>query len=556
MIANTYPGGKGPGVWVTSMGGYRLYLNGQLLAWDNQPGRIRFIPLTVLPGRQALTVVGVHHGDAPGVLVQLDELDSSQVSSAAWKASANPVGNAWKLPSFSDTDWSAASASGTSSRRPDGKALTGWAASSGAKWIWSGNPADTAVVLRCSFKIAPVGFGQSTTGGAGGDTVVASTPDRISAALTAAGAKVILIPEGVYDLRNPHSAIDGVWDWCTRQCGNGDLNSSNTYYRVTFDGTCGSGETKATSLMRWDRLIFVKPNKTLVGMGRGAVLRGSAMYIQGPTNGGNAVFRNLAIHDINPHVIEGGDGITSDNASKLWIDHCSFKWISDGNDMGGDSAKEHSITWSVYDGENHANCYKYDPYVALIENAELTYAYDYWVNTMGRVPKVVSDTRESKVHIVNNYVNFNNYFLVGAHGTARFGAQVLWESSYMKDAKAYLCLKQNYGLIQSKNNVFSGTVGKFMYEDYDGGKTAAAIPEPKDNVFTPPYEYRNFGTDVLPTLIPQRAGIGAAWNDLPAYDVPAGLAPRGPGKVSLVSGGPTSTDGTVFLTATAAAGDA
>ena len=60
LIAATYNAGEGPGIWIVADGGYRLYHNGALLAEDNQAGRVRFIPMTFLPGENAISVVGVN----------------------------------------------------------------------------------------------------------------------------------------------------------------------------------------------------------------------------------------------------------------------------------------------------------------------------------------------------------------------------------------------------------------------------------------------------------------------------------------------------------------
>ncbi|HSQ42447.1 MAG TPA: Ig-like domain-containing protein [Fibrobacteraceae bacterium] len=558
LIGDTYSGGNGPGIWIVADGGYRLYLNGQMLAQDNQAGRVTFVPMTFLPGTNTITVIGADNDGSRGVLVQIDELDSTHVSNATWKASASVTSNTWKQSSFSDDSWSAATVGNSATTMPNGSTLSGFASSTNAKWIWSSGSSDSVAVLRYTFTIAPIGFGASTTGGASGDTVISSDMATIISYLTSSDAKTILIPEGIYDFRNTRTAVgSGNYGWCTRQCSSSDLNSSNIYFRVTFDSTCSSDESLATSLNRWDRLIYVKANKTLIGMGRGAALRGASMYLSGSTSG-NDIFRNLSVYDVNPHMIEAGDGISSDNTSNLWIDHCSFKWISDGNDLGGDSAKGHSVTWSVYDGENDTNCYKYDPYVALVENAELTYAYDYWKNTSGRVPKVVSDSRASKVHILNNYFNFNNYYLLAAHGTSTYTTQVLWESNYFYNAKSYLCLQQNYGYIWSKNNTFAGTVGKFYYEDVDGTGSYTQISEPKDStsVFTPSYSYTVNTVSDLPTLISNKAGMGAEWADMPSdRDTAAGLSNQAP-TVSLTSptDGATST-GAFTLTATASDSD-
>ena len=45
LIGNTYNAGQGPGIYIVADGGYRLYLNGELLGYDQAAGRVRFIKI-------------------------------------------------------------------------------------------------------------------------------------------------------------------------------------------------------------------------------------------------------------------------------------------------------------------------------------------------------------------------------------------------------------------------------------------------------------------------------------------------------------------------------
>lgn len=96
LIVPTYNPGEGPGIWIVADGGYRLYVNGELLKEDDQAGRVGFVPYTFLPGENAVSVVAVNGSGAPGVLVQIDELEKSYYSGRGW-VSKPAVGNsAWK----------------------------------------------------------------------------------------------------------------------------------------------------------------------------------------------------------------------------------------------------------------------------------------------------------------------------------------------------------------------------------------------------------------------------------------------------------------------------
>ncbi len=300
LIGRTYNAGNGPGIWIVADGGYRLYLNGELLAQDNQAGCVTFVPMTFLPGKNAVAVMGVDGNGAPGVLVQIDELEKTHVSSATWKASASIADNSWKQKSYNDAAWSAATATGTANTLPSGASLSEFATGSSAKWIWT-STTDKAV-LRYSFEIKAEGFGAATTGGEGGSVVIATDSTSIVAALQSADAKIILIPEGTYDLRRFRNAVTEATTagrtWCKKACGTSDLNPSNTYYRVAFEAnSCASladGSTpvaESENLQAWSRWITTKPNKTLIGMGRWA-----SIYMRSNEGASNQIYLNLGIY--------------------------------------------------------------------------------------------------------------------------------------------------------------------------------------------------------------------------------------------------------------------
>ena len=175
LIAATYNAGEGPGIWIVADGGYRLYHNGALLAEDNQAGRVRFVPMTFLPGENAISVVGVNGKGAPGVLVQIDDLDKSYYSGSDWKSKPS-VGNAsWKNKGRDLSQWGGATAlSYSSDKLPSGGSLSGFAANTQAKWIWTSAETDPTAVLLFTFNVKAEGFGASTTGGAAGNIVFAS----------------------------------------------------------------------------------------------------------------------------------------------------------------------------------------------------------------------------------------------------------------------------------------------------------------------------------------------------------------------------------------------
>ena len=532
LIAATYNAGYGPGIWIVADGGYRLYHNGTLLAEDNQAGRVRFVPMTFLPGENAISVVGVNGKGAPGVLVQIDDLDKSYYSGSDWK-SKPAVGNAsWKNKGRDLSQWGGATTlSYANNKLPSGGDLNGFAANTQAKWIWTSAEMDPTAVLLYTFYVKAEGFGVSTTGGDAGKVVIASDSASIRKHLQSNDAVTILVPEGTYDFRQFRNAVTEAKSkgrtWCKTTCTekNRVTGKTNTFYRITFKANSCSDLTEAgvqivqesENLQAWSNWITTKPNKSLVGMGRGANLRGASIAVRSNEGSSNHIYRNLAIYDVNPHLIEGGDGLetvgTSDkHVKKFWADHISYKWISDGMDM--EFVDDATISYLDFDGANEYNCWGTDPYMALVEDAHMTYANNYWHNTYGRVPKVTGEVNGSQVHLYNQYVDYNRFFVAGADGhSANAKAYVRYENSYIDNGQGYLAEWGDNGYVYFSGVSFgNGTKQQHRYK----GTVTQGIPTAQ--TFTPSYSFEKRTVANLPKEIPNLAGVGGRYGKMPEYN--------------------------------------
>ncbi|MBR6832066.1 MAG: pectate lyase [Fibrobacter sp.] len=532
LIAATYNAGEGPGIWIVADGGYRLYHNGALLAEDNQAGRVRFIPMTFLPGENAISVVSVNGKGAPGVMVQIDDLDKSYYSGSGWKSKPAVSNNSWKNKGRDLSQWGAATTLNyASDKLPSGGALSGFAANTQAKWIWTSAETDPTAVLLFTFNVKAEGFGASTTGGDAGKIVVANDSASIRKYLQSNDAVTILVPEGTYDFRQFRNAVTEAKSknrtWCKKTCDekNRVTGKTNTFYRITFKAnSCAdlneSGVQivqESENLQQWDNWITTKANKTLVGMGRGANLRGAAIAIRSNEGSYNHIYRNLAIYDVNPHLIEGGDGLeTVGTASKhvkgFWADHISYKWISDGMDM--EFLDDATISYLDFDGANEYNCWGTDPYMALVEDAHLTYANNYWHNTYGRVPKVTGENNGSQVHLYNQYVDYNRFFVAGANGhSANAKAYVRYENSYIDNGNGYLAEWGDYGYVYfSGVTLGNGTKQQHRYN----GDVANGVPQAE--TFNPSYSFEKRTVANLPKEIPALSGVGGRYGKMPEYN--------------------------------------
>lgn len=532
LIAPTYNPGEGPGIWIVADGGYRLYVNGELLKEDDQAGRVGFVPYTFLPGENAVSVVAVNGSGAPGVLVQIDELEKSYYSGSGW-VSKPAVGNsAWKEKGRNLSAWGGATILNYSSlKMPSGGELKGFAENTEAKWIWTGSESDSVAVLLYTFYVRAEGFGENTTGGADGEVVLATDSASVRKALQSKGAKTILIPEGTYDFRIFKNAVTDAqargWTWCKGSCGANDKNSGNTFYRISFTKNSCSGlsenvtpVSESENLMSWNNWITTSADKSLVGMGRGANLRGAAINPRSYENGHNNIYRNLALYDVNPHLVEAGDGLSVDGASdnpvkNFWADHISYKWISDGFDIGDVSGA--TVSYLDYDGSSEYNCWGYDPYMALVQNAELTYANVYWHGTYGRVPKAGGNSR---VHLYNNYTSYNYWTGAAVSGdNSTSFTQMLYENSYLEQMNFHIVDVGNYGYLNFTGNTVKNSKGCYYV---NGNCTSTA---PTANVFSPSYSYEKRNVGTLPTELPKLAGVGGKWGKMPEYNQPFGISP-------------------------------
>lgn len=574
LIGATYNAGYGPGIWIVADGGYRLYHNGALLAEDNQAGRVRFVPMTFLPGENAISVVGVNGMGAPGVMVQIDELDRSYYSGSDWKSKPSVGSTSWKNKGRDLSQWGGATTlSYANTKMPSGGELKGFAPNTQAKWIWTGSETDSTAILLFNLNIKAEGFGAVTTGGDKGNIVIAKDSAEVRKYLQSNDAVTILVPEGTYDFRQFRNAVTEATrqgrTWCTKKCGekNAVTGKENVFYRIAFEAnSCASLNdgsvpvSESANLQSWSDWITIKGDKSLVGMGRGANLRGASLNNRWNEGGHNNIYRNLAIYDVNPHLIEAGDGLETSgdkdhHIKNFWADHISYKWISDGMDM--EFVDNATISYTDLDGANEFNCWGTDPYMALVEDAHLTYANNYWHNSYGRVPKVTGETNGSQVHIYNQLVDGNRFFIAGANGhSSTAKAYVRYENSYIKNGNGYLAEWGVNGYVYYSGVTFDNTKQQHRYTD-ESNKVSVIQGVPQAETFNPSYSWEKRSVASIPTDLPKLTGVGGRYGSMPSYNQAFGIskkaaevklsAPAANAKYDVGAG--------VLLTATKSAGD-
>lgn len=319
----------------------------------------------------------------------------------------------------------------------------------------------------------------TTTGGGNATPVTVTSCSALSSALGANSSAVVRIPANTtIDCRTTPRTQQA----CKIQCpSNQDPNK--LFYRIPVGTqTCTELGSKSNNDLvnrtRDETGINVKSNKTLEGVGTNAKVIGANFKLQDVRN---IIFRNFSIENVNPGLIEAGDGISMSNTSHIWLDHLRFNLISDGHIDMYDS-RNVTLSWNQFKGENDAVCGSKHHYTQLISNSQVTLHHNEWRNISGRNPKIDGD--KSRVHLFNNFWKNVTYFSIGVGS----GAQAKVEGNYFENA-AKPHWDTGNGLIDANisSNRYTGTSAKDPEKD-TGSRVFADIKlysyslEPANNV--------------------------------------------------------------------------
>lgn len=173
----------------------------------------------------------------------------------------------------------------------------------------------------------PIGFASSVTGGGSATTVYPTTIAELKAYLTSSDPQNIVI-SGTFNFQgsegsSTYSACDAYS--CTPSVGGQALLN-------TLNG-CGSTSTYSVTIdMAAYQGINVKSNKTLVGKNN-AVLYGKGLRFVGVSN---IIIQNVAITNLNPKYVWGGDALSFSDTNNIWIDHVTVSKRSPPRELGTD----------------------------------------------------------------------------------------------------------------------------------------------------------------------------------------------------------------------------
>jgi pectate lyase len=503
LAAGDYGAGEGPGITVAALDAFRVFINGRLIATSTESLVAKFVPLTLLPGDNAVSIVVTARDRAPALLVELDELEKSYGSDATWKVSMDPADD-FASATFDASSWDNALDRGAPAANP-GCEPAGFPAGTNAHFIAA--PGVGTAVFRLDVRIAPIGFASATTGGGQSEPVLATDIDAIMQALKSDDPKVVVVPEGTLDVRRTGNDVTDT-SACPTACP--DDPNKLTYNLLPDDATC---PVAMVPVHRDERKITVGSNTTLVGLGRGAALLGGSLNVGASKN---VIVRNLALYGVNPELIEAGDGITLDGADGVWVDHLTFWRISDGFIDSTTGSKNLTFSFVKNDGENPAACLGKHPRSNELSDTTATIHHTVWQHVDGRAP--LATHSEARVHLFDDVVLDDPSYGLGS----ACGAQVVLEATSFQSVKAptgkFDFLLQNdstmvacadsdaLGLIHAagNGNVYDANVGSHQSNGMD-------TPEPADAVFAVPYAYNVEPADAATTRVLTWAGAGARW---------------------------------------------
>lgn len=493
VVARSYGAGEGPGLYITSRDAHRVYLNGTLIHESSAPRSLDFVPLSLLPGDNELAVAVWSSQGTPATLLQLDDLTESYVSDHEWRVDPSPSpglaeASAGANPGSAVTDY------GRLGSLPGCDPSAPFPPASLAHWIGPPPGVSSSALLRRTIRVGPVGFGANAKGGESVAARVVTTYDQLEnlAASTDTPA-LILLPEGDYDFRRQGDEITQR-QACPTACA--DDPTKLRYRLLTSTETCAAEQVM---MPMNERTLHVGSNKTIVGLGRGAHLRGVALDFGARQN---IVLRNLAIYDVNPALQEGGDAIGMRGASDVWLDHLTTKWIGDG--LTDISPGTHGVTlsWMHYDGVNPADCRGRHTHASTISDSRVTVHHCFYDHTDSHAPLV--EGADARVHVFDNLVQDNDGYGVGSAC-----AQVLLEGTTFRNV---LTPTTRRGCGDSTPlGLISAVPGSNLYLQDVGAHAGGDGQEPHDVVFEPDYLVTVDAAEQNWPRVFERSGVGGPW---------------------------------------------
>jgi pectate lyase len=185
-----------------------------------------------------------------------------------------------------------------------------WTGADNQRWTF---PSSSSSSGSTNTTNTPFGFATGTTGGAGGQVVTVSTPSQLENAIRGNTPRIIRVNE-IIDFRENRTTSAG----CTYSENNCRYNGKQEKILARLGYCDGRSTYNITYDAAGVEPMRVGSNKTIIGIGSRSGIKGKGFYLRDGVS--NIIIRNLPITDMNDGIVSGGDAVSLDNASRIWID--------------------------------------------------------------------------------------------------------------------------------------------------------------------------------------------------------------------------------------------
>ncbi|KXS22270.1 polysaccharide lyase family 1 protein, partial [Gonapodya prolifera JEL478] len=284
-------------------------------------------------------------------------------------------------------------------------------------------------------KGAAEGFARGVTGGGTAAPVFPTTPAQLEQYLKDTVPRVIVLQQTIdFAAAGTTVTATGCAPWGT---GAGCQQAINANNWCTTAGPAAAPPVTVQYNSAGPSALTVTSDKTIVGVGKTGVIKGRGLRI---VNAKNVIIQNIAITDINPQYVWGGDAIQLAGTDLVWIDHVTTARIGRQHIvLGFNPSPRVTLSNSFIDGRTSfdtsctgagGNGYHYWGIFFVGTADKITMKGNYVFHGQGRSPKLDGNTT---LHLVNNYWSDN----VGHafEGQDQLGANAIIEGNVFENIK-------------------------------------------------------------------------------------------------------------------------
>ncbi|PTU22286.1 hypothetical protein P175DRAFT_0127887 [Aspergillus ochraceoroseus IBT 24754] len=361
-------------------------------------------------------------------------------------------------------------------------------------------------VRAVSVSGAAEGFAKGVTGGGSATPVYPSTTAELVSYLGDSSARVIVLTK-TFDFTGTEGTTTGTGcaPWGT---------ASACQVAINLNSWCTNYQSSAPSVsVSYDNAgilgITVNSDKTLLGSGSSGVIKGKGLRIVSGAN--NIIIQNVAITDINPKYVWGGDAITLNDADMVWIDHVTTARIGRQHLVLGTSASNRvTISNSYFNGVSSysATCDGYHYWGIYLDGSSdlVTMKGNYIYRMSGRSPKIQGNTL---LHAVNNYWydSSGHAFEIGS------GGYVLAEGNVFQNIPTIVQSPVDGQLFTSPDSTTNQVCSTYLGHvcQVNGFGTSGTFSQ-SDTGFLSNFQGKNIASasaySVVQTSVPSNAGQG------------------------------------------------